>query len=173
MSVRWTWNSARSRFAAIRIARSAAIIRRSPKPIDYEQFCGVPILDPKIIGRDQAGSGSRERRPEWPGSGACRDFDEKGLPPGYPFKPDWEVTPREVKSMLDQGREVRLYRLPAAQRIQITNIDGAKLIPLAADGRQLRRTEGHTRTRRSSSTARAADGRCSSRRFSASRDSRT
>jgi adenylyltransferase/sulfurtransferase len=29
-------------------------------------------------------------------------LDARGLPPGYQFKPDWEVTPREVKSLLDK-----------------------------------------------------------------------
>lgn len=27
-----------------------------------------------------------------------------GLPPGYPFKPDWEITPTEAKRRLDAGR---------------------------------------------------------------------
>lgn len=29
--------------------------------------------------------------------------DERGLPPGYRFRRDWEVTPREVEAMLSGG----------------------------------------------------------------------
>lgn len=58
------------------------------------------------------------------------NLDEKGLPPGYQFKPEWEITPREVKSMLD-GKDDFVFidcRLPNEH--QITHIDGAQLIPL-------------------------------------------
>jgi rhodanese-related sulfurtransferase len=35
-------------------------------------------------------------------------LDARGLPEGYPFQPDWEVTPRSFKSMRDRGESVVL-----------------------------------------------------------------
>jgi adenylyltransferase/sulfurtransferase len=58
------------------------------------------------------------------------DLDERGLPQGYAFKQDWEITPREVKSMMDRG-EIFFFidcRLPNEH--QITHIEGATLLPL-------------------------------------------
>src|SRR3979411_2125740 len=66
------------------------------KPVDYEQFCGVPILDPKSLAETEAkvkhakGGGNGQAQP-------ASNLDDKGLPPGYAYKPDWEVTPRQVK----------------------------------------------------------------------------
>src|SRR4029077_20286398 len=58
------------------------------------------------------------------------DFDEKGLPKGYNFKPDWEVTPREVKGMLDKGEKFVFIDCRLPNEYEITHIEGAKLIPL-------------------------------------------
>jgi adenylyltransferase/sulfurtransferase len=72
------------------------------KPIDYEQFCGVPALDPKSLEETQRevieakGGGARSQAA--PSSG----LDARGLPPGMKFDPDWETTPREVKSNLEK-----------------------------------------------------------------------
>jgi adenylyltransferase/sulfurtransferase len=99
------------------------------KPIDYEQFCGVPTLDPKSLAETEA-----EVRQSKSGFSAAPksdpSLDSRGLPPGYPFKPDWEITPREVKSLLDQSHDFLFIdcRLPSEQAI--TRIDSAKLIPL-------------------------------------------
>src|SRR5436190_919541 len=70
------------------------------EPVDYEQFCGVPILDPKSL-EETRQEVQRAKSPIQP-QGAASGLDEKGLPPGYQFKPDWEVTPREVKAKLDK-----------------------------------------------------------------------
>jgi len=99
------------------------------KPIDYEQFCGVPTLDPKSLAETEA-----EVRQSKSGFSAAPksdpSLDSRGLPPGYAFKPDWEITPREVKSLLDQNKDFVFIdcRLPSEQAI--TRIDSAKLIPL-------------------------------------------
>jgi adenylyltransferase/sulfurtransferase len=110
------------------------------KPIDYEQFCGVPILDPKSLEETKmevqnAKGGAKPN--------AAGDFDEKGLPKGYQFKPDWEVTPREVKSMLDRGEKFVFIdcRLPSEH--QITHIDGAELIPLQQIGQHFAELKPH------------------------------
>ena len=73
------------------------------KPIDYEQFCGAPILDPKSLEETQREVASEKAKAA--GGGVAKpdpSLDARGLPPGYAYKPDWEVTPREVKSLLDK-----------------------------------------------------------------------
>jgi adenylyltransferase/sulfurtransferase len=100
------------------------------EPIDYEQFCGVPILDPKSLAETEqevknakaAASGAKPQ----PDS----NLDERGLPPGYPFKPDWEVTPREVKAMMDRGEKFFFVDCRLPNERQITQIEGTTLLPL-------------------------------------------
>jgi rhodanese-related sulfurtransferase len=63
-------------------------------------------------------------------------LDDRGLPVGYDFNPQWEVTPRETKQLLDAragGDEEADFvlidcRLP--HEVAITKIDGSELIPL-------------------------------------------
>ena len=117
-------------------------VRRDPKcpvcgehptithPIDYEQFCGVPILDPKSLEEtrqeaQQARQGGNGQRPA-----PAPNLDPRGLPPGYSFKPDWEITPREVKAMLDKHEPFYFVDCRLPNEYQITRIEGAELIPL-------------------------------------------
>src|SRR3954469_17799258 len=68
-------------------------------PIDYEQFCGVPALDPASLEETQREViDSKKPKTATPTAGA--GLDARGLPPGYAFKPDWEVSPRESKQQL-------------------------------------------------------------------------
>jgi molybdopterin/thiamine biosynthesis adenylyltransferase/rhodanese-related sulfurtransferase len=97
-------------------------------PIDYEQFCGVPILDPASVA-ETAAEVRRAKEPAKP-QAASPGLDERGLPPGYQFKPDWEVTPREVKSMLDRGEDFYFVDCRLPNEYQITHIEGTELIPL-------------------------------------------
>ena len=98
------------------------------KPIDYEQFCGVPALDPKSLAETEA----EVRNAKLPGGNGRADpsLDSNGLPPGYAFKPDWEITPRQVKSLLDKSEKFVFIdcRLPSEKAI--TDIPGTTLIPL-------------------------------------------
>src|SRR5436305_472887 len=57
-------------------------------PIDYEQFCGVPILDPKSL----AETAEEVRHAKEPATAKpqAADLDARGLPPGYAFKAEWE-----------------------------------------------------------------------------------
>ena len=58
-------------------------------------------------------------------------LDERGLPRGYPYKPDLETTPREVKALLAKGPEAVLLidcRTPGEH--QAARIAGATLIPM-------------------------------------------
>jgi sulfur-carrier protein adenylyltransferase/sulfurtransferase len=79
-------------------------------PIDYEQFCGVPALDPKSLEETQRevieakGGTMGSANPQGAGAGAS-GLDPRGLPAGMKFDPSWETTPREVKSNLDKKDE--------------------------------------------------------------------
>jgi molybdopterin/thiamine biosynthesis adenylyltransferase/rhodanese-related sulfurtransferase len=97
------------------------------KPIDYEQFCGVPILDPKSLAETEA-EVQKAKQPA--AAKSDPSLDARGLPPGYAYKPDWEVTPREVKAMLDKGEKFSFIDCRLPNEYQITRIDGAELIPL-------------------------------------------
>jgi adenylyltransferase/sulfurtransferase len=98
-------------------------------PVDYEQFCGVPILDPKSLA-ETAAEVQKAKQP----AAAAPDpsLDARGLPPGYQFKPDWEVTPREVKAKLDKGEKFVFVDCRNPNEYEITKIEGAKLMPLPA-----------------------------------------
>lgn len=120
-------------------------IRRNPRcpmcgehptitgPIDYEQFCGVPILDPKSRAETETEVNWFKRG----GAQAESELDERGLPCDYAFDPAWEITPRQVKAMLDRGERFVFIdcRLPSEH--QITHIQGAELIPLQQLGAHL------------------------------------
>jgi rhodanese-related sulfurtransferase len=59
-------------------------------------------------------------------------LDSRGLPIGYPFKPEWEVTPRETKkSLADPAAAPILLDCRKPEEWQTTHIDGAVLIPMA------------------------------------------
>jgi adenylyltransferase/sulfurtransferase len=143
-------------FAAMDLEFRTFKIRRDPAcpvcgehptitaPIDYEQFCGVPILDPKsleetkaevAVAKGQSDDGAKPKRDP--------TLDDRGLPPAYPFDPNWEITPREVKAMLDEHKPFVFIdcRLPSEQAI--TKIDGAKLIPLQEISQRFGELKGH------------------------------
>jgi sulfur-carrier protein adenylyltransferase/sulfurtransferase len=149
-----TFSATDAEFRTFKIRRDPAcpICGENPtitKPIDYEQFCGMPILDPLSLQESAAEArqaverrGHRMEQPKNdrstttasaiapPPSVPAPGLDERGLPIGYRFQPDWEVTPRGVKKLLDQ-REKFLFidcRLPHEHAI--THIEGALLMPL-------------------------------------------
>jgi molybdopterin/thiamine biosynthesis adenylyltransferase/rhodanese-related sulfurtransferase len=109
-------------------------------PIDYEQFCGVPILDPKSLAETEAEvKKAKGLAPQQASNG----LDAKGLPPGYMYKPDWEVTPREVKGMLDRGEKFVFVDCRLPNEYEITHIDGTKLIPLQQLGAKITELKPH------------------------------
>lgn len=61
-------------------------------------------------------------------------LDERGLPVGgRPFKPDWEITPREVKAKLDAGDESLALvdcRRPEEHEFCRINAPNQTLIPM-------------------------------------------
>ena len=97
-------------------------------PIDYEQFCGVPILDPKSI--EETAAEVKQAKQPASAKPANADVDDRGLPPGYAYKPDWEVTPREVKALMDKGEKFYFVDCRLPNEYAITHIAGATLIPL-------------------------------------------
>ncbi|HUB25485.1 MAG TPA: molybdopterin-synthase adenylyltransferase MoeB [Tepidisphaeraceae bacterium] len=112
------------------------------KPIDYEQFCGVPILDPKSLAETEAevkhAKGGNGLAP-----GKDPGLDDRGLPRGYNFKPDWEVTPRQVKQMLDAHEKFYFVDCRLPNEYAITRIEGATLIPLQEITRHAEKLKEH------------------------------
>jgi adenylyltransferase/sulfurtransferase len=142
-------------FTALDLEFRAFKIRRDPacpvcgdhptitKPIDYEQFCGVPILDPASAAETaaevrNAKGGNNHAHPQPDPS-----LDPRGLPPNYPFKPDWEITPREVKKLLDEKKDFLFIDCRLPNEAAITKIDGAKLIPLQQLAQRIGELKGH------------------------------
>ena len=70
-------------------------------------------------------------------------LDERGLPPGYPFRPNWEVTPREVKARLDAGEPIVLIDCRTPQEHAIASIEQAILVPLHEAGMRLQELKQH------------------------------
>ena len=100
------------------------------KPIDYEQFCGVPAMDPKSLEETKREVvDAKTQATSKPA--AALGLDAKGLPPGYAFKPDWEVTPRETKQGLD-SKSALVIDVREPHEWDITHIvDKDKLFPRA------------------------------------------
>src|SRR5205814_1587482 len=111
------------------------------KPIDYEEFCGVPILDPASLAETEA----EVRRAKEPAKtqAAAPGLDEKGLPISYKFDPAMEITPREVKSMLDRHDKFVFIDCRLPNEYQITHIDGTKLLPLQELGNRIGEIKEH------------------------------
>lgn len=63
------------------------------------------------------------------GAAAGPALDARGLPVGYPYHPEFEVTPREVKAMMGDPRLV-LIDCRTQGEWQAARIAGATLIPL-------------------------------------------
>jgi len=57
-------------------------------------------------------------------------LNDQGLPTGYNFRPDWEVTPRQVQAMREAGEDFTLIDCRTTGEYATAHIDGAELIPL-------------------------------------------
>lgn len=62
---------------------------------------------------------------------------DQGLPEHYFLKEDWELTPRQVKAMLDSGEDFVLIDCRMEQEYQLVHIDGAELHVLQKVGQEL------------------------------------
>ena len=71
-------------------------------------------------------------------------LDARGLPVGYAFKPDWEITPREVKAMRDHTEKFIFIDCRNPNEYEITRIDGTRLIPLPQLAQHMTELRQHT-----------------------------
>lgn len=57
-------------------------------------------------------------------------IDAHGLPVGYPFKPEYEVTPRDAKSRLVSGADILLVDCRTPEEFALVRIPGSINVPL-------------------------------------------
>ena len=57
-------------------------------------------------------------------------LNDQGVPDGYPLQPDWEVSPRDVKQMLDDGDDFLLLDCREPSEIEACTIGGAMHVPM-------------------------------------------
>ncbi len=74
-------------------------------------------------------------------------LNKQGLPEHYLFRDEWEVTPREVKAMLDTGQGFLLIDCRTPREHQIARIEPAKLLPLQELGGRLEELQNHTHSK--------------------------
>lgn len=58
-------------------------------------------------------------------------LDARGLPEGYPFNAEWEVTPREVRDRLNTPEAPLVLDVRTAQERAIACVAGSVHVPLA------------------------------------------
>jgi sulfur-carrier protein adenylyltransferase/sulfurtransferase len=99
------------------------------EPIDYEQFCGMPILDQNSVEETRsevnkvlADLGLEQL--------TTVGLDDRGLPPRYQLKRDIETTPRELKTLIDSGKPVTLIDCRVPNEVEITKLDAREFVPL-------------------------------------------
>jgi rhodanese-related sulfurtransferase len=56
-------------------------------------------------------------------------LDERGLPRGYPLKPEYEITPREARHLLDAGKLV-IVDVRTPEEWDLVHVAGSTLLPL-------------------------------------------
>ncbi|MBB6429093.1 rhodanese-like domain-containing protein [Algisphaera agarilytica] len=61
---------------------------------------------------------------------AERPLDSQGLPDGYTLQPDWEVTPRAVKTLREAGEDFVLLDVREPREIAAAAVDGAVVVPM-------------------------------------------
>lgn len=57
-------------------------------------------------------------------------LDGRGLPPGYPLRPDWEITPREAMAKLKAGGGFVLIDVRTDEERRVASVPGSVHIPL-------------------------------------------
>lgn len=70
-------------------------------------------------------------------------LNDLGVPETYPFRDDWEVTPRQVKAMLDAGQDFLLIDCRTPREYGIARIFQAQLLPLQELGDRFHELHGH------------------------------
>ena len=64
-------------------------------------------------------------------------LDEHGLPRGYRFQPDWEVTPRAVRDKLQAGEPFTLLDVRRPDEHAVARIESSTLLPMQELGQRL------------------------------------
>lgn len=59
-----------------------------------------------------------------------QSLDARGLPAGYPFNPDWEITPRDFRARRDAGEAIVLVDCRTAAERATAAIDGSIHVPM-------------------------------------------
>lgn len=75
---------------------------------------------------------SSSKQPSPPPPPPPPPLDARGLPVGYPLKPDWEVTPREARDRLTgkAGAKPLLLDCRRADEYAFNRIEGSLLVPM-------------------------------------------
>ncbi len=81
---------------------------------------------------------SAENRPTAP------PLNEHGLPGSYTPDPQWEVTPREVRRLLDHDRDVFFLDVRTSEEHAIAHVDAATLVPMGDIPGRLQELGEHT-----------------------------
>jgi len=114
-------------------------------PIDYEQFCGSPILDEKSLDETQREAAAAKQNGSSANSKPQSDptLDARGLPPGFKFNPDWEITPREVQAKRDAKEKFVFIDCRQKHEWDITHIEGTTLLPVQQLPARIGELAGH------------------------------
>lgn len=87
-------------------------------------------------------SGAGGTAPANASASAPSPLDDKGLPVGYLFKPDLEITPRDAKAALgNRARGAVLVDCRTREEFDCTSVAGSTLIPLQEIGQRLDEVE--------------------------------
>lgn len=70
-------------------------------------------------------------------------LNPQGLPEGYALRPEWEVSPREVKAMRERGDNFLLLDCRTPGEFQVARIEGSKLVPLQQIAQHLPELDEH------------------------------
>ena len=70
-------------------------------------------------------------------------LDERGLPAGYPFNADWEITPREYRDRRAAGEAIVLVDCRTAAERDIATIAGSVHLPMHDLARHVEALRAH------------------------------
>lgn len=88
---------------------------------------------PPLPGGGAAGAGPQAAAPQAPAP-----LDADGMPVGYLFKAEYEITPREARAALaDPSRGAVLVDCRTPEEFECARVEGATLIPLQEMGQRL------------------------------------
>jgi adenylyltransferase/sulfurtransferase len=115
------------------------------EPIDYEQFCGMPILDRNSVEETRA-EVNKALAELGLGPLETASLDERGLPRGYSLKSDIEVTPRELRRRIDADETVILVDCRTPNEREIVKLDDQAFVPLEQISNRIDELKHHAGT---------------------------